>query len=234
MLGRADDSPRVLIVDYGGVLTNPIAETIGHFANHLEIEPAELLAALAAAGSAGETIMAPLERAEISEAEFLDRMSRSLTGVAGRAIDLRDFRTVWFSGRFANHMMLDRLAELRGEGRTLALLTNNVREWEPYWRAQVPADTLFDVVVNSADEGVRKPDEAIYHIAIDRLGVAPRHCLFVDDDLTNCQSARAVGMRVHHFVDTPGAVTAIDEWFGRTTTGALPVVAGNPGAGESS
>ena len=40
----------------------------------------------------------------------------------------------------------------------MAILTNNVREWEPIWRAKLPVDEIFETVVDSAFVGMRKPD----------------------------------------------------------------------------
>ena len=67
------------------------------------------------------------------------------------------------------------MRELRGRGIRAALLTNNVREWEPLWRAKLPeVDELFELVVDSAFVGLRKPDPAIYTLTLERLGgVAP-------------------------------------------------------------
>lgn len=53
---------------------------------------------------------------------------------------------------------------------------------------------LFDVVVESSVEGVRKPQPRIYEIACERLGVAPRHAVFLDDLGINLKPARAMGM----------------------------------------
>ena len=67
--------------------------------------------------------------------------------------------------------MIDFVRELRGRGVRAALLTNNVREWEPLWRAKLPeVDELFEVVVDSAFVGLRKPDPAIYELTLERLG----------------------------------------------------------------
>jgi len=61
---------------------------------------------------------------------------------------------------------------------------------------------LFDDVVVSAEVGMAKPDPAIFRLAVDRLGLAPDECVFVDDWDANVEAARAVGMRgVIHRVD---------------------------------
>ena len=54
---------------------------------------------------------------------------------------------------------------------------------------------LFDVIVQSAEEGLRKPDPAIYKVACARLGVEPRECVFLDDIGRNLKPAQQMGMR---------------------------------------
>ena len=53
---------------------------------------------------------------------------------------------------------------------------------------------MFDIVVESSIEGVRKPDPRIYEIACQRLDVAPAHCAYLDDLGINLKPARALGM----------------------------------------
>jgi len=61
---------------------------------------------------------------------------------------------------------------------------------------------LFDDVVVSAEVGMAKPDPAIFRLAVERLGLTPAECVFVDDWDDNVEAARAVGMRgVIHRVD---------------------------------
>lgn len=63
-------------------------------------------------------------------------------------------------------------------------------------------DELFDVVVASGDEGVIKPDERIYKITAERLGVLPEECIMVDDIEDFCLAAEEVGMKSVHFKST--------------------------------
>ncbi|MRH92355.1 HAD-IA family hydrolase [Nocardia sp. SYP-A9097] len=217
----------MLVVDYGGVLTNPIAETIGRFARHLDIAPTAVPTALAlAADCTGATPMALLERGELTETQFLTRMSAALSAVTGRVIDLSNFTALWFRGRTANAEMIGHLLELHQRGQRIALLTNNVREWRPYWTAQVPLH-VFDVIVDSSDVGCRKPEPEIFTITTDRLGVPADECVFVDDDAANCTAARRHGMRTHRFVETRACIAEIDRMLARPdrnsglATGAL-------------
>ena len=108
--------------------------------------------------------------------------------------------------------MIDFIAELRRRGTRTALLTNNVREWEPIWRSKLPeVDELFEVVVDSAFVGMRKPDPAIYELTLERLGgVEASDCVFVDDLEVNCEAARALGMTAVRFVDAEQAIPEIE------------------------
>jgi putative hydrolase of the HAD superfamily len=74
----------------------------------------------------------------------------------------------------------------------------------------VPIDELFDVVVDSSEEGMRKPDPAIFRTALDRLGVDdPRRVIFLDDFEGNILAARSLGM--HAILVGPDPRPALDE-----------------------
>lgn len=91
----------------------------------------------------------------------------------------------------------------------MALLTNNVREWELRWRALAPIDDIFELVVDSAFVGVRKPDPAIYELTVTWLGVPAAECLFIDDIEVNCVAAREAGMSAVVFCDTEQAIADV-------------------------
>ena len=90
------------------------------------------------------------------------------------------------------------------------MLTNNVREWEPLWRAKLPVDEIFEVVVDSAFVGMRKPERAIYELTLERLGdVDASECVFVDDVDVNCAMATELGMTAVHYRDPESAIAEI-------------------------
>jgi putative hydrolase of the HAD superfamily len=93
----------------------------------------------------------------------------------------------------------------------MALLTNNVREWEPLWRSMLPVDEIFELVVDSAFVGMRKPDPRIYELTLERLGggLTAADCLFVDDVLVNVEAARQLGMTGVHFESNEQAIPEI-------------------------
>jgi HAD superfamily hydrolase (TIGR01509 family) len=73
----------------------------------------------------------------------------------------------------------------------------------------VPIDELFELVVDSAFVGCRKPEREIYEIALDRLGVGAEDCLFIDDVEVNCEAARELGMTAVHFQSNEQAIAAV-------------------------
>lgn len=85
--------------------------------------------------------------------------------------------------------------EVKALGLKTAVVTNNIRELSSKWRAMVPLDELFDVVVDSCEEGVRKPDRRIYELTLHRLGdIAPERAIFLDDAPGNVAAAAKLGL----------------------------------------
>lgn len=84
--------------------------------------------------------------------------------------------------------------ELRAAGYRTALITNNIKEFSDGWRAMIPVEELFEVIVDSSAVGIRKPDLRIYRMTLDQLGVAPENAVFLDDAAGNITAAREVGM----------------------------------------
>ena len=95
---------------------------------------------------------------------------------------------------------------MRRRGYKLAICTNNVREWEQLWRAKLPVDEIFDVVVDSAFVGTRKPERRIYELTLERLGVPAAAALLIDDIEVNCDAARKLGIQAVWFQSTEQAI----------------------------
>ena len=199
--------PRAVICDFGGVLTTPLLEAFLAYQDHSGIPFERLGQALQEELEAtGRHPLYELEVAAISEAEFIAMLEARLDGAR-----LHGFREVYFDHVDRNEPMIELMRRLRERGLRMALLTNNVREWEPLWRPKLPEiDEIFEVVVDSAFVGMRKPDPAIYELTLERLGgVAAEDCLFVDDTDVNCEAARALGMRAVHFRENEQAIEEI-------------------------
>jgi putative hydrolase of the HAD superfamily len=205
---------RALISDFGGVLTTPLSVGFLAYQQEAGVSLEELGRAMQRATEAhGDHPLFVLERGEISEREFARRLEEQLDG----RFDLGRLRELYFERLDPNPAMIAYIGALRERGLRTALLTNNVREWEPLWRAKLPElDVIFEVVVDSAFVGMRKPEPEIYELTLERLGdgVVAEECLFVDDIEVNCEAARLLGMRAVRFVDATQAIAELDSALG--------------------
>lgn len=204
-----------VISDFGGVLTTPLIGSFLAFQEQSGVSLEELGNAMAklARESDGEHPLFQLEKGKLSEAEFL----RALENALGGDVTLERFGERYFEHLHPNEEMIELMRGLRGRGLRMALLTNNVREWEPLWRAKLPdIDEIFDVVVDSAFVGMRKPEPGIYELTLERLGdgVRAADCLFVDDSEPNCEMAAELGMTAVHYRDTAQARAEVEAALG--------------------
>jgi putative hydrolase of the HAD superfamily len=201
---------QALISDFGGVLTSPLAAGFLAYQEEAKISLENLGRAMQSATDAyGEHPLYALERGEITEREFARRLEEQLHD----GFDLQRLRELYFELLEPNTPMIEFVGEQRKRGLRTALLTNNVREWEPLWRSKLPElDEIFEVVVDSAFVGMRKPEPRIYELTVERLGGGLRaeECLFLDDIEVNCEAARALGMTAVHFEHADQAIPALE------------------------
>ena len=99
------------------------------------------------------------------------------------------------------------LEELKDRGTPLYAITNWHQTKFRETRERYPFLGHFRDIVVSGDERVLKPDPVIFHLLLDRNGLAASDCLFIDDNVHNVEGARAVGMQAHHFT-TPELLRA--------------------------
>src|SRR5690606_22712281 len=156
-----------------------------------------------------------LERGEITLEEWLLAVT-ALAEEQGRTLDLSPMRTL-LDDLAVHEDVVAHVAGLRADGYVTALVTNNVREGASTWRAKLPVDDLFDVVVDSSAVGMRKPDPAIFTHTLDLLGgVAPERAVFLDDVESNLAGARRPGLHTFLVGYPPAeALRALDTLLGR-------------------
>lgn len=107
--------------------------------------------------------------------------------------------------------VIERVRSLRSDGYRLGLVTNNVREGSATWRAMLPVDELFDVVVDSSEVGMRKPNPAIFHHTLDLLGGGrPDEAVFLDDSPGNVVGAQRAGLHAILVDDPDDALVELD------------------------
>jgi putative hydrolase of the HAD superfamily len=203
---------QAVISDFGGVLTNRLVEAFAAFQDETGISTEELGRGMQrVAERDGEYPLFRLERGEVSERDFLEDLSWGLEAELGHRPVLHRFREIYFDALHPNAAMLDLMRECRDRGLRMAILTNNVREWEELWRSKLPLDEIFEDIVDSAWVGMRKPQPEIYLLTVERLGdgLEPADCLFVDDNELNVEAARGLGMTAVQFHSNEQAIPEI-------------------------
>ena len=104
------------------------------------------------------------------------------------------FRRAALSGKRWNRDLAKFVQGLRSQYKTAILSNAGSDAREIFTRAYKINDLVDDIII-SAEEKVAKPDEHIYQIAVDRLGVEPHEAIFVDDLTQNVEAARHFGMQ---------------------------------------
>jgi len=187
---------RALVVDYGGVLTSPLQDSMASFCEDDEIDLAAFRRVMGEwlgpsyGQEAAINPMHALERGEMAIPDFERELARRLTTHDGRAVEPAGLLSRMFAGFQPQRPMFDVVRRARGHGLRTALLSNS-------WGMDYPReewDELFDAVVISGEVGMRKPDPAIYAEAARRLGLPPEAIVYVDDLPGNLKPARALGM----------------------------------------
>ena len=204
---------RAVISDFGGVLTTPLLGSFLAFQDETGISTEALGHAMQRiAERDGQHPLFELERGRMAEADFLATLRGELAVELGHEPELHRFSEIYFQALDPNEPMIELMRGLRGRGYRMALLTNNVREWEPLWRRMLPVDEIFQVVVDSAFVGLRKPEPEIFELTVERIGggIGAADCLFVDDVEDNTITARELGMTAVHFRSNEQAIPEIE------------------------
>jgi epoxide hydrolase-like predicted phosphatase len=202
----------VLVCDFGGVLTSPLMNSFAAFQDSSGVPLEALGRAMAATAERdGAHPLFELEKGHLSERDFLGKLEASVEAELGRPVAMHDFAESYFAHLETNHELLDFVRDLRSRGLRAAILTNNVKEWEPRWRAMIPVDEVFEMVIDSAFVGMRKPEREIYELTLERLGVAPEAAVLLDDIEINCAAAREAGMRAVWFRSNDQAIHEIEQ-----------------------
>lgn len=93
-----------------------------------------------------------------------------------------------------NEEMVAFIHDLKSAGLPIGILTNNVKEFREMWWPLMDFDSVFDTIVDSHEVKMRKPNPAIYHLTMERIGATPGRTAFLDDLRANVDAADAIGM----------------------------------------
>jgi epoxide hydrolase-like predicted phosphatase len=129
-------------------------------------------------------------------------------------MDLSEFRRQFFGGDQVDQELVAFIRGLR-PGRKTALLSNALSNLRAYLSEEWKISDAFDLIVVSAEEGLMKPDPAIYRLALERLAVPASAAVFIDDVAANVDAAVAIGMRGLVFQSRTQALTDLAPLLGQ-------------------
>jgi len=203
---------RAVIFDLGGVVLDSPLHAIRDYERELGIP--EGFVNRVVADTAPHGAWSRLERGELAMEPFYDAFQAECER-AGASLCARTMMERIGQRAAPRPPMLEALRRLRAAGFALAALTNN---WamEGGERSNAGADLRphFDVFVESAVEGLRKPDPRIYRLALQKLGVEPEHAVFLDDIGRNLKTARSLGMTTIRVDDPLDALRELSHVIG--------------------
>lgn len=210
---------KAVLWDFGGVLTTSPFEAFNRYESERGL-PRDFIRGINATNPETNA-WAQLESNRITLDGF-DEAFAAESAAAGHRIPGREIVAL-LSGDLRPRMV-DVLEHCK-EHFAVACITNNVKSGEGPGMAR-DADRaaavqavmdLFDLVVESSVEGIRKPDPRIYRLTCERLGVDPGRAVFLDDLGINLKPARALGM---HTIKVVSEAQAIDDLY--RLTGLTP------------
>ncbi len=196
---------RGLLVDYGGVLTSSLFDSFRAFCELEGLAP-DAIASRFGVDRESRRLLIDLETGRIEEAEFEPEFAQML-GVKdhSRLIDRL------FAGSRPDEPMLAAVKAARASGIRTGLISNS---WGTRRYDRVQLEKLFDGVVISGEVGIRKPAPEMYSLGAERIGVAPRECVFVDDLPFNLEPAMELGMAAVHHVSTEQTIAELERLLG--------------------
>ena len=199
-----DTTPyQAIIFDFGGVLMRTedkeprtqLAHSLGRSYTQLEEVvfngPSELPAALGEL-SAGQHWSSVAKTLQIAETQ------------------IPSFQEAFWGGDRMDTQLVDRIRRLKQHYRT-ALLSNAWSDLRDFLVNRWKIADAFDQMVISAEVGLVKPDQRIYHLVLERLQVPAQAAIFLDDVMENVEAARSVGLTAIQFRSADQALTELDQ-----------------------
>jgi putative hydrolase of the HAD superfamily len=198
------ESPRGLLVDYGGVLTTSLFESFRSFCELAGIA-SDAIADRFREDPAARELLIDLETGRLAEPDFEQRFAAMLGVPPEGLID------GLFAGSQPDEAMLGAVVRARESGIRTGLVSNS---WGARRYDRPRLAELFDGIVISGEVGIRKPAPEIYLMGAEHIGVDATACVFVDDLAFNLKPAAELGMATVHHVSTEETIATLEELFG--------------------
>lgn len=198
------DRRSALLIDWGGVLTSNLFASFNAHCVASGIEP-ETLRERFRGDSAARELLIALEKGELDETAFELQFATQLGVTPDGLID------GLFAGVQPDVAMVQAVRMAHEAGVRTALVSNS---WGVHRYPRDMFDELFDGVVISGEEGIRKPSRRMYELGAERAGVSPEVCVFVDDLEFNLKPARDMGMATVHHTSAETSIPELERILG--------------------
>ena len=193
-----------LLIDWGGVLTSNLFSSFYAYCLQAEIDPGMLVGRFRDDPQARELLIA-LEKGQLQEMEF-ERSFAALLGVEPKGLI-----DGLFAGVQPDEAMVEAVRAARAAGVRTALVSNS---WGVHRYPRELFDAMFDGIVISGEEGIRKPSKRMYELGAERAGVGAADCVYVDDIDFNLTPARELGMATVHHTSAETTIPELERLLG--------------------
>lgn len=137
----------------------------------------------------------------------IDEFFIKLTAVLGVPEKAWEWRRKYVPGLKRIEPTYELLDELKGRFRLAVLTNSKIGLWDEWQEGNLRKH--FDIIVDSSEVHVLKPDEKIYRILLERLGLKPSECLYIDDFPEYVAAAKKLGFKTVHFTKPEEGVKLI-------------------------
>jgi putative hydrolase of the HAD superfamily len=193
-----------LLIDWGGVLTTDLFASFRDYCERVQIDPLSLRGRFSGDPAFRELLIA-LEKGQLGEADFEQRLAPLLGVESDGLID------GLFAGVRPDTEMVEAVRLARAAGVRTALVSNS---WGVHRYPHDLFDELFDGVVISGEEGMRKPSRRMYELGAERAGAPAESCVYVDDLPFNLTPAEQLGMATVHHTSAEQTIPELEQLLG--------------------
>jgi putative hydrolase of the HAD superfamily len=193
-----------LLVDWGGVLTTNLFTSFQAYCHQLQLDPQTLVGRFSGDPASRELLIA-LEKGDLDEPAFELRFAAVLGVEPDGLID------GLFAGVELDPVMLGAVRTAHDAGVRTALVSNS---WGVHRYPHALFSEIFDGIVISAEERIRKPSRRMYELGAERAGVPAGSCVYVDDLPFNLTPAEKLGMATVHHTSAETTIPELERLLG--------------------
>jgi epoxide hydrolase-like predicted phosphatase len=201
-----------LLIDWGGVLTSSLLASFQAYCLQVQIDPQTLLGRFRTDPAARDLLIA-LEKGDLEEASF----ELGFADLLG--IDPEGLVDGLFAGVEPDTAMLEAVRRAHDAGVRTGLVSNS---WGVHRYPHDLISEIFDGVVISGEERMRKPSRRMYELGAERAGVSAGVCVYVDDLPFNLPPAEKLGMAIVHHTSAETTIPELERLLG------IPLSSGSP------